>query len=179
MSHAFPYISLILFSVLFGISMKIADLLDEHSLDLFPRADIVFGILTGVFGSLMIMDNDIIANVIFAIYLGFLLRNKLDFLNHRIGAAICFIVYATYATFLPGVFYICFLVINLGIDNLYDYLKSKKYQHYYLTELGLPIISLAYSLYTHDISYFSAFLAYTLGYNGTKFFATKCAFYED
>lgn len=164
---------LVICALSFGISMKIADLLDEHSLSLFRGADIVFGLLTGLFGGLLVLDNIVTANIIFAIYLGFLIRNKLDYLNHRLGASIIIIVYAAYSSFEPLVFFSCFLFINLGIDNVYDYLKKKKFKYYFVTELGLPIYALIYGFFSHEYTAFLVMVLYTLGYNGTKFFAAK------
>ena len=42
---------ILIFAALYGITMKIADLLDEHGLKWFKGSAIIFGILWGLFGS--------------------------------------------------------------------------------------------------------------------------------
>ena len=73
------------FSCLFAVTMKIADLLDEHGLSFFKGADILFGVLWGIFGALLCLSHTIIANVILAMMMGFVIRKRLDYINHIIA----------------------------------------------------------------------------------------------
>lgn len=87
-----PIIILIL-SALFGFSVKTADLLDEHGLKLFKGAPIFFGILWGVIGSLLILSSNLMAVFFLAILLQWILRFRIDYLNHGIAAVIMVITF--------------------------------------------------------------------------------------
>lgn len=75
-------------SIAFGVTMKIADLLDEHGLKLFKGASLMFGFLWGIIGALLIFDNNILANFILAMLIHWILRYRIDYLNHGIAVSI-------------------------------------------------------------------------------------------
>lgn len=77
-----------LLSILFSVTMKIADLLDEHGLKWFKYADVLFGIFWGGFGALLAVTDDAIANVLLAMMIGFVIRKRLDYINHIIAFTI-------------------------------------------------------------------------------------------
>ena len=84
---------LLVYSVLFGLTMKIADLLDEHGLKLFKGSALLFGILWGGFGAMMILGNNILANFFLALLIHWILRYRIDHLNHGVAASIMLIVF--------------------------------------------------------------------------------------
>ena len=57
---------IILYAILFGSTMKIADLLGEHGLRWFKGSALLFGILFGSFGALMILSNNFLAHFFIA-----------------------------------------------------------------------------------------------------------------
>ena len=75
--------------------MKISDLLDEHNLKLFKGADIFFSVLCAIFACILITYDDVIANIIMAMVMGFVIRRLVDYRNH----AIAFFIITSY--FLP------------------------------------------------------------------------------
>jgi hypothetical protein len=85
--------SILILSILFGITVKIADLLDEHGLKWFRGSTILFGVLWGFIGGLLILSNNIMANFFIAILLHWILRYRIDYLNHGIAASIMFIIF--------------------------------------------------------------------------------------
>lgn len=168
---------ILIYATLYGITMKIADLLDEHGLKWFKGSDILFGFLWGIFGILLIIGNDIIANIVLAMNLAFIIRNRLDYLNHQIGSSIIIISFLLFAKFnfnLFLIFYLIFLIFGSLKDYIDDILvrknKKKKDLFYHLNEsmLYYPIPTFIYSLITKEWIVFYAFLLYTIAYNLTK-----------
>jgi len=86
-------ITILILSALFGVTVKIADLLDEHGLKLFRGAPILFGFLWGIIGSLMFLSNQLVAMFILAILIHWVLRYRIDYLNHGIAAVIILMVF--------------------------------------------------------------------------------------
>lgn len=84
---------LLLYSVLFGITVKIADLLDEHGLKLFKGSALLFGVICGGFGALLILGNNLLANFFLALLIHWILRYRIDHLNHGIAASIMLLVF--------------------------------------------------------------------------------------
>ena len=91
-------------AVLYGITMKLADLLNEHNLKWFKGSALIFGILWGAFGALLIFSNNAIANIILAMNIAFIVRNRLDYLNHQAAATIIIISFLFFAKFEPIIF---------------------------------------------------------------------------
>ena len=87
-----PIIILIL-SALFGFTVKTADLLDEHGLKLFKGGNILFGILWGVVGALLILSINLIAVFVLAILLQWILRFRIDYINHGIATTIILLTF--------------------------------------------------------------------------------------
>ncbi len=50
----FSLLLVLIFASLYGVTMKVADLLNEHGLKLFRGSAILFGILWGFFGALLV-----------------------------------------------------------------------------------------------------------------------------
>ena len=95
---------IILYALLYGITMKIADLFNEHGLKWFKGSKILFGLLWGAFGALLILSNNTIANIMLAMNLAFIIRNRLDYINHQIAASIIIISFLFSSIFNPTLF---------------------------------------------------------------------------
>lgn len=89
----FSFPMLLIYAILFGSTMKIADLLDEHDLKLFKGSALLFGALWGIFGSLLILGNNLLANFFLAILIHWILRYRIDYLNHGIAASIMLVAF--------------------------------------------------------------------------------------
>ena len=169
---------IILCALLFGITMKIADLLDEHGLKWFKGSALLFGFLWGGFGALLVLSNNVIANLMVAMNIAFIIRNRLDYLNHQIAASIIIIAFLFTATLSP-ILFISFFVIFLIFGSLRDYVgdkikKKNKIQFIYDNVMWYyPIPTFVYCLLYGNWIIFWAFLIYTIGFDGTKYIYRK------
>lgn len=160
-----PYL-LLLNSLLFGFFTKYADLLDEHGLKLFPHADILFGILWGFFGILVILFNPLLASFYLAIILNWIVRGNIDYINHRIATVMILasVLFSKVIFDLDLVLFIVTFLLFTGIGLLIDH---KKIRRNFLTNNNLFIfIALGVMVYYRPIywivivSYFLNSLAY-------------------
>jgi len=174
----FSGILILICAALFGITMKIADLLNEHGLKLFKGSAILFGILWGLFGALLALSNNTIAVLMLAMNIAFIIRNRLDYLNHQIAASIIIIGFLFTSVFDP-ILFIAFFIIFLAFGSLKDFvddkLKKKNGALFKLNEsmLYYPIPTFLYSLFYGNWIVFGAFTAFTISYDLTKYFAAK------
>ncbi len=182
------YISYLIpiFSCLFAVTMKIADLLDEHGLTLFKYADILFGVLWGIFGALLCLSHTIIANVIFAMMIGFVIRRRLDYINHIIAFLIITTVFFLSSDLIkPTYFAFLFTIIILGCikDLKYKSHKTKISKIVEIVYLYVPLIyalpSLIYSIVFNDWMVFIAFFAYDFTYNITRLIVRRLPWYKE
>jgi predicted CDP-diglyceride synthetase/phosphatidate cytidylyltransferase len=162
--------------------MKVADLFNEHGLKWFKGSNILFGFLWGIFGSLLILGDNIVANIILAMNIAFIIRNRLDYLNHQLATSIIIISFLFTAEFNPiifSIFFSIFLIFGALKDHFDDTLTNKRHRKrdtlYYIIEL-MPyytIPTFIYSLIANNWIVFYVFLLYTVAYNLTKYFAHK------
>jgi hypothetical protein len=167
---------ILVYAVFYGVTMKIADLLDEHGLKLFKYGDLIFGALWGLFGSLLILSDVTIANVILAMNIAFLIRRRIDYLNHAIAVTLIFITFFLYGSIRPIlflVFYFLFLIFGSLKDYIDDVLKKKEGFLVILNEAMLyyPIPTFVYCLIYGNWIVFWVFLLYTISYDLTKYCA--------
>lgn len=166
------YIQLLVAGV-YGVTMKLADLLDEHGLKWFPGSALLFGMLWGIAGSWLVWSDPVIANVVLAMNIAFIMRNRLDYFNHQLGASViivCFLAFGSVDIGVFGVFYGVFLVFGMLRDYVGDVIEAKngllalydKVMWYY------PLSTLLYALMYGDWTIFAVFLVYTIAYDGTK-----------
>jgi len=168
----------LIYAALYGVTMKIADLLDEHGLKLFKYSNLLFGALWGSFGALLILNHPIVANIILAMNVAFLIRRRIDYLNHAIAITIILITFLFYGSIEPVlflVFYFIFLIFGSLKDYIDDVLKKKEGLLVKLNEAMLyyPVPTLIYSLIYGNWIVFYAFLLYTISYDLTKYYAAK------
>jgi len=178
----FITISLMIFcAALYGITMKIADLMNEHGLKWFRFSNLIFGAACGVFGALLILGDVIIANVILAMNIAFIIRRRIDYLNHAIALTIILITFLFYSTISPVLFFVFFIVF-LAFGGLKDYvndvMKKGSGLAFILTEsmLYYPIPTLIYCIFFGNWVVFAVFLAYTIFYNAAKYCAMKSGY---
>ena len=111
---------IIIYAVAYGLTMKIADLLNEHGLRWFKGSAIIFGFLWGIFGAVLVLSNNVIANIILAMNIAFIIRNRLDYINHQVAVSIIVITSLFTSIFLPIlfiVFYFIFLIFGSRISS--------------------------------------------------------------
>ena len=85
-------INVIIISLIFGISQKLADSVNEHGTVLFKGANIFFGIIFGIAGSILISMDNTFAEFYIGLILYWLMAGKLDFFNHQLSASIMLLV---------------------------------------------------------------------------------------
>lgn len=148
----------ILISVLWGVTEKIADLLDEHGLEWFRGANILFGVLWGTFlAFLVINQNVVVSSLAFAMLMGYILRYRIDHLNHGIASIIVIFAFLINGAIIDwGAFLFFFAVFGLGglaHDALTEKPKTKTFLGKRLTSffdyrIYIYLFPLIYSIYT-------------------------------
>jgi hypothetical protein len=163
----------------YGVTMKVADLFNEHGLKGFRYLDLIFGIAWGLFGaSLVLLGGNEMANIILAMNLAMIPRNRIDFLNHQIAVVLIVLAYLYTSFFEPGIF-LTFLAVFFVFGALRDYvgekLKIKKDWKFWLIE-SMPyyfVPAFIYCLYRGHWEIFAAFAAYAAAYLITKVIAAR------
>jgi hypothetical protein len=172
----FSLSAIVIYAAIFGITMKIADLLDEHGLKWFYGDKILFGLMWGFFGILLVWGRADVANILFARILVYIPRKSLDYMNHALAAVMIIVAFAWKASneaiFNPSVFFIFFFVF-LVFGSLRDYFGKKKDNKVWLwvNELALYHIfaTLIYSIVVRDYSVFLIFTVMQMSYNIVKY----------
>lgn len=169
----FSPITLVIYAIFYGITMKIADSVDEHGLRLFPGDRLVFGILWGAFGSLLVLSRPDIANIVLAMIMAYVVRLRLDYRNHAIAAAMIIITFLWKSTFELRLFLIFFSVFVI-FGSIRDYLgdvRKKKDWLYKVNEIAwyYAIPTAIYSAITGTWVVFWVFTLYRFSYNIVKY----------
>lgn len=165
-----------LVAALYGLSMKLADLTNEHGLKWFRGDAWLFGIIWGSAGAyLMLLPQ--VANILLAQIIAYTLRRSLDYWNHRVAAIIMLATFVAHNVNGSSIFDIkifgLFLVIFTIFGSLRDYVGNRrgiKDWWYHLNELGLYyyIPTFAYSAISGIWSVFIVFAMYRTSYNIVK-----------
>lgn len=160
-------------AALFGVTMKLADLFDEHGLKWFKGDAIIFGLLWGIFGSLLVLSRIDIANVVLAMILAFLVRKRLDYLNHTIAATMIIVVFLWQSSFDLNLFLLFFVIFAL-FGGLRDYLgdvRKKKDWIFYINEPAsyYVIPTAIYGVFTGNWIIFIVFTVYLIFYDLVKY----------
>ncbi|MBU2564466.1 hypothetical protein KKA23_02715 [Patescibacteria group bacterium] len=120
---------IIIYSILFAITMKIGDLFNEHGMKpWFPGSALFFGFFYGIIGLLLVFSDNILANVILAMIIGYVLRHRIDYLNHGIAASIIIIGFLYRSVFDINIFipfFLAFAIFGLTEDFISEKLKKK------------------------------------------------------
>lgn len=162
-------------SMLYAVTMKISDLLDEHGLKLFKGASYFFSFLCALMGCVLIIFDTIIANIVLAMVIGFVIRKRIDYNNHILAFVIitsCFFVCSRMDIIIYFPFLISILLLGFLKDTKYKTNKSKLINIVNKIYLYVPIIyalpSLFYSIATGNWLVFFVFFTYDLSYNITR-----------
>lgn len=150
------FIIIILISFAFGITQKMADAANEHKVNLFKNYNIAWGVLFGISGAFIAVYDVFLTLYFIVLIIYWLIKNKLDYLNHQISASIILLGIIFYredelrdmleeALFLLLIFFIFDFVTrrfrgkNIVLFDFFD-----KYKFRFL------IISLLVSIYGND-----------------------------
>ena len=168
---------ILLYAILYGATMKIADLLDEHGLKLFKYSNLLFGVLWGLFGALLVLSNPVVANIVLAMNIAFIIRMRIDYLNHAVALTIILITFLFCGSINPVlflVFYFIFLIFG-SLEDIDDVLKRKESLLIRLsgTMFYYPVSALIYCLIYGNWIVFYVFLLYIASYDLTKYYAAK------
>lgn len=173
----FSLLLVLIFASLCGVTMKVADLLNEHGLKLFRGSAILFGISWGFFGALLVVSDIYIANIMLAMAIAFIVRMRIDYINHAIAEVVIIVSFLTYSTFVPAVFFIflpIFIVFGGMKDLLDDYYKRKNLLAKISESMWYyPIPTLIYASYTGQWIVFYVFTLFTIFYDITKYIDAK------
>ncbi len=164
---------ILIFAALYGITMKIADLLDEHGLKWFKGSATIFGILWGLFGALLVASNIQVANVLLAMILAFIFRMRIDYRNHAIATIIIIASFLLYSTFEPLTFFIFlanFVIFGSLKDVMDDVYKRRDWLQK-LTESGWYYVvpAFVYAILTNQWIVFYTFTTYIIFYDLVKY----------
>ena len=173
MIDIFSFPLILLYSALFGLTMKTADLLDEHGVSWFKGDALFFGLLWGFFGILLVLSEISIANVTLAMILAFLVRMRLDYRNHAIASTMIIITFIWKSTFDPTIFPIFFATFVI-FGSFKDYLgdvRKKKDRLYKINEPAwyYVIPTAIYAIFTNEWTIFIVFTVYITFYNLAKY----------
>ena len=161
------------YMAVYAITMKIADLLDEHGLRWFKYADIFFGILCGISGSLLVfVANPIVVSVLVAQVISCIIRNLLDYFNHRLAATMILVTAFGYGHIDFNVF-VSFLLIFLIFGGLRDYLgnvvKMRGFWGDFMETMPYyPIFTFIYCIFFGTWILFWSFSLYMIAYEIVK-----------
>lgn len=168
---------IIILSILFAVSMKIADNLNEHGFKWFKGSNILFGILWGVIGSLLISQNNILANVWIAALIGWILRGKEDRINHGIASAIILLtfIFRLHSFKFDSILFITFFIGMVVSGLIHDYLSNKKfikdiYSELFHSLLYYTLIPLIYAIFTKEWVVFMSLFPFVIAYEITRFY---------
>ncbi|MEK7185154.1 MAG: hypothetical protein AAB726_00865 [Patescibacteria group bacterium] len=144
---------IILYSIAFGVAMKVADLFNEHGLkERFHGNSMMFGVLCGIFGGLIVWSDIYLANAAMALMLGYIFRLRIDHRNHAVAAVIIITAFLFRGTIdLPTIifFFLTFAIFGGIRDYLDDTLHSKSgIQKIFEAGWYLIIPPLIYSYFT-------------------------------
>ena len=178
MEPHWPAFIILLVAILYGSTMKVADLLDEHGLKWFRFAPLLFGILWGVFGGLLIiMGTKEFANAILAMNIAFIFRMRIDYKNHAVAVTIILITFLAFGEVDLFVFFLFFLIF-IFFGSVKDHLGENPDRTnwlYLISEFGWYYVlpPFIYALWSGHWNVFTGLLAYILSYNAVRYAASK------
>jgi len=156
--------------------MKIADCFNEHKLDLFKGKldNLIFGILFGIFGGLLILSNPYLTNLWLALLLVNVLRFRIDYFNHGIAGTIMFLCFFwamgnfnwNYFLF----FFVPFAFFGVIMDVVIPSCKkpNKVIKNILETRFFYFLVAFIFSAYYNQWIVFFSMAIFQLSYNITK-----------
>ena len=164
---------ILLYSALFGLTMKIADLFDEHKMRWFKGDALLFGFLWGIFGILLVLSRADVANVTLAMILAFVVRMRIDYRDHAIATVMIIIAFIWKSTFdlaIFPIFFLTFLIFGWLRDYLGDVRKKKDWLYKINEPAWYYIISpLIYGIFSNNWVIFFVFAVYVIFYYCAKY----------
>ncbi|MCR4335825.1 MAG: hypothetical protein NUV57_04790 [archaeon] len=159
-------------AILFGITMKIADLHNEHGFKAFNGSGILFGILWGLSGAVLVLSDQLLANIIMAMNIAFVTRMRLDYFNHTLAASIIILTFALTQKTMPAIlisFYLAFAVFGGIKDFLDDGIKSKNIAGKISETMWYyPVSGLVFGFFFGNFTPFIVLSLYTIAYDTIK-----------
>jgi hypothetical protein len=163
MGIEFLYLSLT--SLLFGLTQKIADDQHDEGIYFFKYSDIVFGLILGIFGFILISYSPILQ----AVYLGPLLywiyKGKIDCIQHKIAAVIMFfgVVYSyeyLTASIVPS-------ILIFGGYAIFDGVKkqSSHLRWFFRYRLHFHFVHIIYALFIGSLYGYTPLMFNLIGIN--------------
>lgn len=171
---------------LLAVTMKIADMIDEHGLFMFKHADAVFGILWGICGGFLVLIDSVTASAMMAMMIGYVIRGRLDKANHIIAFCIVIFTYfykADVDRFTLLMFTVPFTVLG-KIKDLKYLKKSNKLSKavetiYIYVPLIYAVPTLVYSAVTGSWAVFAAMFMFDFTYNIVRILAKRKEWYVE
>jgi hypothetical protein len=165
------FIIVIILSILFAATMKVADNLNEHGLKLFKGSNIIFGILWGSFGSLLILHDYTLTNLWLAVLFGWILRAKVDRINHGIASAIILVTFIfnlnkfVFKEDLFLIFFIGMVIIGLAHDYLHlQKIVNQRFSEYFHSTVYYTALPIIYSVVTGQWIIFASMFSFVISY---------------
>jgi len=162
--------------------LETQDLLNEHGLKLFYGADLLFGILWGLFLALLVINEDIvISNLAFAMLLSYILRYRIDYINHGIAATIVIFAFLLNGAIIDwNILVFFFTIFSIG-GIIHDSLEKEKVKSLlgsYLTTFfeyrgHIYVFPLIFSIYTGVWTAFLVASAHMLSYEVVRQYYKK------
>lgn len=168
MIYEFLYLSLL--SFLFGLTQKIADNHHDEGLYLFRHSDIVFGVLWGVFGFVLISYSPILQSAYLGPLLYWIYKRKIDCKQHIIATFLMFMGIIYSFNFLSNSL-LSAIAIFLGYF-LFDVIKKNtlKYHWFFKRHIHFHIVRIMYATSVGSIYGYSSLVFDLIGvYIGKKF----------
>ena len=167
-------IIILLLSLIFGLTMKLCDLMDEHGLRWFRGDAILFGIIWGFFGAMLITSNNTVANFVLAMMVAFIIRKRIDSYPHTIATGIVLISFLNIASVEPFTFWFFLVAIGLfgAIRDYYGNTRKTKDWLFWLNEPAwyYLIPPLLYSYLTGNWLISGVSIIYIAGYDWIKYY---------
>lgn len=169
---------LLLYSILFGATMKLADCFNEHGFKWFKGDAILFGILFGLFGGLLIYGNLFLTNLYLALLLVNVLRFRVDAFNHGIAAIIMFFSFLLVMNNFNWPYFLYFFLTFAIFGILFNYaLPLSKIKGFWGTIFELRffyfLITFLFSIYTKQWIVFISMVLFQISYNMVFYYARK------
>ncbi len=176
MAFIFPVPVVLIFSILFGITFVLSQSLNKKGNQWFETSSLLFGILWGAFGSLLILSNNTVGNIVAALALAFLIRGFAAYTNNALAIAI--ICATTFFIPVAPALLFTFLFVFIVFGLLEDWLTKNYQAEEFVTKFSqsgwyFAVGPLLYCLFNGEWSVFLVFAAFTLSYIGTRFFDAR------
>jgi hypothetical protein len=166
---------IILWSVLLAVFMKIADNINDHGLKWFKRSNILFGFLWGLCGAFLIFQDPVLMNVWLAIILGWIVRAKIDKVNHGIAVAVILIpfLFNVNSFRFKSIIFIIFFTGMIVLGFIHDYLHhkiNKTYSELFHSVLFYTVLPLIVCIIYSSWNIFISLFSFVVAYDSTRFY---------